>query len=99
MGGYFIWFSLPAPLLADEVATRAQEEEGLIIGQGPLFGVYGDESRVNLEREVRVCFSWEDEEQLAEGIERLGRVIHGMLEERPGARMAPSGAGAIVGQL
>ncbi|MCJ1369186.1 hypothetical protein MMC20_000395 [Loxospora ochrophaea] len=99
VGGYFIWFSLPAPLLADEVATRAQEEEGLIIGQGPLFGVYGDESRVNLEREVRVCFSWEDEEQLAEGIERLGRVIHGMLEERPGARMAPSGAGAIVGQL
>lgn len=43
VGGYFLWLALPKPLLADEVARRAKEEENLIVGQGSLFAVYGDE--------------------------------------------------------
>lgn len=79
VGGYFLWFSLPKPLLAEEVAQMAKEEQNLIIGQGSLFAVYGDERTEDLERQVRVCFSWEEEDNIPEGIERLSRVIDGML--------------------
>lgn len=75
VGGYFIWLSLPAPMQAEEVAVRAQQEENLIIAPGPIFAVYGDEKAVDLERKVRVCFSWEEEAMLAEGIQRLAQVI------------------------
>lgn len=75
VGGYFIWLSLPAPMRAEEVAMRAQEEENLIIAPGPMFAVYGDEKAVDLEGKVRVCFSWEEKANLAEGIQRLAQVI------------------------
>lgn len=78
VGGYFIWFSLPEPLNANDLAVRAKEEEDVIIAQGSLFGVYGDTQNADFEREVRLCFSWEEEEKLGEGIERLGRVIGNM---------------------
>ncbi|KAL8671278.1 MAG: hypothetical protein Q9168_004218 [Polycauliona sp. 1 TL-2023] len=74
VGGYFLYLELPKSLVADTVAQRAKADENLIIGQGPLFAVYGDE-RKDLERQVRVCFSWESEENLNEGIERLATVI------------------------
>ncbi|KAL8652381.1 MAG: hypothetical protein Q9226_004296 [Calogaya cf. arnoldii] len=80
VGGYFLWLELPKPLVADAVAQRAKAEENLIIGQGPLFAVYGDE-RVDLERQVRVCFSWEAEENLSEGIQRLATIIRKMLRD------------------
>ena len=75
VGGYFMWLSLPKPLMADEVAERAQAEENLVIGPGPLFGVYGDVQHAELERKVRLCYAWEEENMLREGIIRLGRVI------------------------
>ena len=75
VGGYFIWLSLPAPLQAKEVAARARQEENLIIAPGPIFAVHGDEKAVDLERMVRLCFSWEEESRLAEGIQRLAQVI------------------------
>ena len=81
VGGYFIWLSLPAPLLAQEVAVRARQEENLIIAAGPIFAVYGDEKAVDLERKVRVSFSWEEEAMLTEGIQRLARVISIMQRE------------------
>jgi len=75
VGGYFIYLTLPAPLQAEEVAMLAKEDENLIIAPGPIFGVYGDEKAVDLTRKVRLCFSWEAEQKLAEGIQRLGQVI------------------------
>ncbi|KAL8705409.1 MAG: hypothetical protein Q9201_001481 [Fulgogasparrea decipioides] len=75
VGGYFLWFALPEPLLADDIARRAKEEENVIIGQGSIFAVAGDKRMKDLERQVRVCFSWEEEGNLAEGIERLAAVI------------------------
>ncbi|KAI4112157.1 MAG: hypothetical protein LQ339_000165 [Xanthoria mediterranea] len=82
VGGYFLWLKLPKPLVAEAVAQRAEAEENLIIGQGPLFAVYGDE-RKDLERQVRICFSWEAEENLSEGIQRLATVIRKMLRDPP----------------
>ena len=75
VGGYFIWLSLPDPLDADEFTARAIEEEKVVVGQGSLFGVYGDMKDGELNREIRVCFAWAEEDLLREGIERLGRVI------------------------
>ncbi|KAF2843815.1 PLP-dependent transferase [Patellaria atrata CBS 101060] len=74
VGGYFIWLSLPPPVKGDVVAQRAKEEENLVVTQGELFQV-PDQSEVTFPHDIRLCFSWEDEEKLAEGIERLARVI------------------------
>lgn len=81
MGGYFVWFSLPPPLKANDLALRAREEENVIIAPGPIFGVYGDITVVDLDGKVRICFSWEEEDRLVEGVKRLERVIRRMLME------------------
>ena len=75
VGGYFIWLSLPAPLQAEEVAFFAKRDESLVIAPGPIFAVTGDENPVDLVSNVRICFAWEEEGKLAEGIRRLGQVI------------------------
>ncbi|KAH9883794.1 Aspartate/tyrosine/aromatic aminotransferase [Xylariomycetidae sp. FL2044] len=91
-GGYFVWISFPArgdssssrlipPMQA--VAERCRREEELMIGAGGLFEVHGDEDAVRFERDLRLCFAWEDEADLVEGVERLGRVIGRMVEEGP----------------
>lgn len=74
VGGYFIWLTLPAPLLAHDVAKRAKEEESLIVLEGSVFGVRGDSNK-DLDNKIRLCFSWEAEDLLVEGIQRLGRVV------------------------
>ena len=78
VGGYFIWLTLPSPLQAEEVAANAKKHESLIIAAGPLFSVHGDEKAVDLSSDVRVCFTWEDEAKLIEGIKRLGHVVASM---------------------
>ncbi|KAL8794168.1 MAG: hypothetical protein Q9195_003236 [Heterodermia aff. obscurata] len=75
MGGYFVWLGLPAPLDATKVAVRAKEKHDLIIAPGAMFGVKGDDDVANLKRKVRVCFAWEQEPSLVEGIQRLSRVV------------------------
>ena len=82
-GGYFLWLTLPDPLKADHLATRAQREENLIIGGGSMFGVFGDISFFALQDKVRLCFAWEEEDAFHEGIERLARVISRMLNSDP----------------
>ena len=78
VGGYFIWLTLPSPLKADNVAIEAKQEENLILAPGPLFGVYGDADEEGLKDKLRICFSWEEEVLLLEGIQRLSRVIRSM---------------------
>ncbi|KAK3353673.1 pyridoxal phosphate-dependent transferase [Lasiosphaeria hispida] len=73
-GGYFVWVTLPegGPTAA-EVAERARAEE-LIVAPGGMFEVgMGDGGR--FERNLRLCFSWEEEEVVVEGVERLGTVL------------------------
>ena len=79
--GYFVWFALPAPLDATKVAVRAKEKHDLIIAPGAMFGVKGDDDVANLKRKVRVCFAWEQESSLEEGIKRLSRVIRDVQDE------------------
>ncbi|KAL8756252.1 MAG: hypothetical protein Q9184_004568 [Pyrenodesmia sp. 2 TL-2023] len=98
VGGYFLWFALPKPLLADDVARVAKEEENLIIGQGSLFAVYGDERTKELERQVRVCFSWEEEGNIVQGIERLGNVIKLMFNDWTSISSDDSSTAMAVGK-
>jgi DNA-binding transcriptional MocR family regulator len=79
-GGYFIWLQLPERLLAEDVANVAKQREQLTIAHGNMFEVYGDEEAVKFDSGVRLCFSWEDEDKLVEGVERLGKVIKDMLD-------------------
>ena len=81
-GGYFIWLSLPKPLRAEEVMKRAKEDEDLDLAPGNVSAVWGDEGAVNLDRNVRLSFSWEEEDRLAEGVLRLSRVIQNMPRDR-----------------
>ena len=81
-GGYYVYLQLPPPVLAKELACRAEEQEGVLIGSGHNFEVPGDFQSARLcERGVRICFAWEDEWAIAEGIKRLGKVLKDMLTE------------------
>ncbi|KAI0131811.1 Aspartate/tyrosine/aromatic aminotransferase [Xylariales sp. AK1849] len=84
-GGYFVWMHLPDGFpKAKDIADRCSADENLAIGYGDLFEVRGDAAAVRFEREIRLCFSWVDEADLVEGVERLGRLIGRMrnAEER-----------------
>ena len=73
-GGYFIWLELPETVAAENVASRSKQEENLIVAPGKIFEVSNDPS-IKFEHSLRVCFSWEGEEDLEEGIVRLARVV------------------------
>lgn len=79
-GGYCIWLKLPAPLMAAEVCRRVSETQNLTLGCGDVFEVPGSKSlEKDLHRSLRLCFMWEDEERLVEGIQRLACVIRELL--------------------
>jgi DNA-binding transcriptional MocR family regulator len=81
VGGYYVWVKLPAPLDANQVCEKALEMQNLELGNGNLFSVPEGESQcVNLHRCLRLCFMWEDDEQLVEGIDRLAAVIRALLK-------------------
>lgn len=82
IGGYFIWLSLPEPLRAEDVVALAKNEHNLNIAPGSIFAVWGDEDVVDLDRNIRLSFSWEDEDKLAEGIERLGETVRRLMKDR-----------------
>ncbi|KAI1487710.1 pyridoxal phosphate-dependent transferase [Biscogniauxia mediterranea] len=69
---------------AAAIAERCRRDEDLLVGWGPLFEVHGDEAAARFERDIRLCFAWEDEEDLVEGVARLARVVRKMLDEGPG---------------
>jgi DNA-binding transcriptional MocR family regulator len=73
-GGYFIWIELPKDVSATMVAETAREEENLIIAPGHLFEVSGD-LRIKFENSIRLCFSYEEETDLLQGVVRLGKAI------------------------
>lgn len=84
-GGYFLWLKLPdtVPFTAKEVAERALEEEKLVVSPGENAEVSGEgeEAKIRFPKHLRVCFSWEKEKDLVEGVERLGRVMRRMVKE------------------
>ncbi|KAF4629950.1 hypothetical protein G7Y89_g8195 [Cudoniella acicularis] len=78
-GGYFIWVELPKGVGAEKASLMAREEHGLIVAPGKIFEVANDES-VKFENSIRLCFSWEEEADLEEGVKRLGKVVQEVVE-------------------
>jgi DNA-binding transcriptional MocR family regulator len=72
------------------VAERARVEEELVVAPGRLFEVAGDEDAARFPGNVRLSFSWADEEDIVEGVARLGRVLRRMLD---GEDWTPQGMG------
>jgi DNA-binding transcriptional MocR family regulator len=85
-GGYFVWLTLPEDGPgAKEVAGRAKREENLIVAEGEMFEVPGDDRSPRFGRNLRLTFSWEEEGDIVEGVRRLGAVLARMkdgVEER-----------------
>ncbi|KAF2874131.1 pyridoxal phosphate-dependent transferase [Massariosphaeria phaeospora] len=88
VGGYFIWLTLPRPLKGAVVTQRAKEDENLVVAPGEIFEVPGDNEHASFSHDLRICFAWEEEDMLAEGIERLARVIRGLQNEQDKASEA-----------
>lgn len=84
VGGYFIWLSLPDGIEGGVLVDRAREDENVVVAHGELFEVPGDndQPRTSFKNDIRVCFAWEDEDALIEGVKRLATVIRTMQSER-----------------
>ncbi|ELQ41733.1 aminotransferase [Pyricularia oryzae Y34] len=83
-GGYFVWLTLPdSGPSASIVASRALQDENLILAAGSMFQVKGDEDAVRFPRNLRLCFSWENEDTIVEGVERLAGLLKRLQDEPP----------------
>ncbi|KAK4631913.1 hypothetical protein CLAFUW4_03544 [Fulvia fulva] len=78
VGGYFIWLGLPHEIKAIELTKRCQEAEALIIAPGSIFEVPADDS-AKFEHDIRLCFAFEDEPKLREGVRRISVVAKKLL--------------------
>jgi len=76
-GGYFISIKLPAHIDSKLLCDRAEREHGLLLACGKLFAVHGDENVASGNDFVRLCFAYEDECRLVDGIKRMAVLIEG----------------------
>ncbi|WP_135229950.1 PLP-dependent aminotransferase family protein [Deinococcus fonticola] len=71
-GGYFIWVTLPESLNSDDLLTTALER-GVRFQPGNLFSPDGTQGN-----NLRLCFAFYEEDDLREGVQRLGQAIRAM---------------------
>jgi len=76
-GGYFISLKLPAHINSQSLCDRAEREQGLLLACGKLFAVHGDGNTASGDDFVRLCFAYEDESRLVDGIKRMAVLIEG----------------------
>ena len=77
---------------AEVLAQKCLAEENVTVAPGKIFEVppassdagSGDGSSVAFANSIRLCWSWEDEEKLEEGIRRIARTAEAMIHEGNG---------------
>ncbi|KAJ8100593.1 pyridoxal phosphate-dependent transferase [Lipomyces tetrasporus] len=76
-GGYFVWLTLPKDMPSRLVAEVALHKENLIVGNGAMFEVHGNNNgkHHNFNRHIRLTFAYVSEDELVEGVQRLRNVI------------------------
>lgn len=72
VGGFFVWLSLPEGIASGDLAHVCREEQNVIVAHGAMFEVPGDRV-VSFERNIRLCFTWEEVSKLEEGIRRIAK--------------------------
>ncbi|KAI6864569.1 PLP-dependent transferase [Hortaea werneckii] len=77
VGGYFVWLKLPGRMTATALAS-ACKREGVVIAPGTIFEVPGDRETAGFDGHMRLCFAWEDEGKLEEGVVRVAGVAREM---------------------
>lgn len=80
VGGYFVWLGVPSGMTAHEL-TRGCKQQGVIVAPGSMFEVPGDSDQVSFPTSVRLCFAWEEEGNLSEGVERIARAAKKLLRK------------------
>lgn len=102
-GGYFVWLTLPKDISGKEVADRAREEENLMVAEGEVFEVRGDERSPRFPHHLRLCFSWEEERDVVEGVRRLAGLLGRMRVQGTGKKEREvegnAGNAAALGEL
>lgn len=74
-----MWLRLPFNMKAEELAARCQKEENVMIAPDDIFQIPGDKVAA-FESNVRLCFAWEEEWKLIEGVKRIGIVAKKLLD-------------------
>lgn len=77
VGGYFVWLKLPGRMTATALAS-ACKREGVVIAPGTIFEVPGDKETADFDGHMRLCFAWEEEGKLEEGVLRVAGVVREM---------------------
>lgn len=80
-GGFFLWLQLPGGLGGGRVAARCAAPPAVAVLPGVAFQIGGDPHSSNCGSFLRLCFAWEDEGNIREGIRRLATVVEAMLSE------------------
>jgi len=85
-GGYFVYIRLPHQIDATLFANQAKKQENVIlqtevqcrVPSRPGTSLSHDKGPSN--RFIRLCFAWEPEQSLVQGVERLRNVLQTMLQ-------------------
>lgn len=78
MGGFFIYITFPEGIAADDVAAVALKDYNLRFLASGAMRVRGSKGRSNealLSRGARICWAWEEEDMLIEGVKRIANVL------------------------
>jgi DNA-binding transcriptional MocR family regulator len=76
-GGYFLWLHLGPGQSAHMLSQKASRDKSVIVGDGNFFNVRGDSDKLGFDTNIRLCFAWEAEDRMVEGVRRLGEIIGG----------------------
>ena len=69
-GGFFFWLRIPEKNMA-ELRPRAKEDFGVDFRQGTLFSAHK-----GMQEYMRLCFAFYDEDNIQEGVKRLGNFLN-----------------------
>lgn len=76
VGGFFLYILFPEGISADEVAASTLAECNVRFLPAEMMAVRGSKASCDLlSRGARLCWAWEEEEQLIEGVRRISQVL------------------------
>lgn len=88
-GGWFLWLRLPDWCDAKLLSEWVEKDYNVLVAYGEMYQLRNySGSSSEPSRAIRICLAWEEEDQLIEGVRRLGEGIRAMKEFRsPGGPM------------